>query len=76
MPSLITLVNDNHVDNYLKEILAFVYYGLIVINQPKNFCHFYLKVMEVKNCSRVYGDQTLVQTAIDVQSVYILIIAL
>ena len=29
MRDLITLVNDNHVDNYLKEILAFVYYGLI-----------------------------------------------
>ena len=27
MCGLITLVNDNHMDNYLKEILAFVYYG-------------------------------------------------
>ena len=36
MPVLITLVNDNHVDNYIKEILAFEYYGLIVNNQPKN----------------------------------------
>ena len=34
MRGLITLVNDNHVDNYLKESLAFVYYGSIVIN-PK-----------------------------------------
>ena len=35
MGGLITLVNDNHVDNYLKEILAFVYYGSIVNNWPK-----------------------------------------
>ena len=33
---LISLVNDNHADNYLKEILSFVYYGRIVNNQPKN----------------------------------------
>ena len=35
---MITLVNDNHVDNYLKEILAFVFehYGSIVNNQPQN----------------------------------------
>ena len=33
---LITVVNDNHVDNYLKEILAFVYYGSIANNQPKS----------------------------------------
>ena len=33
---LITLVNDNDVDNYLKEILAFVYHGSIVNNQQKN----------------------------------------
>ena len=32
MPSLITLVNDNHMDNYLRDILAFVYYGLVVNN--------------------------------------------
>ena len=35
MQGLITLVNDNHMDNYLKEILVFVYYGLIVNNRPK-----------------------------------------
>ena len=34
MSGLITLVNDNHLDNYLKEILAFVYYSLIVNNRP------------------------------------------
>ena len=28
--SLISTVNDNHVDNCLKEILTFVYYGSIV----------------------------------------------
>ena len=38
MHSLISLVNDNHVDNYLKEILAFVYYGSIVNNQPNWLC--------------------------------------
>ena len=32
MRSLIALVNDNH----LKEVLAFVYYGSIVNNRPKN----------------------------------------
>ena len=31
---LITLVSDSHVDNYLKEILAFVYYVSIVNNRP------------------------------------------
>ena len=35
MRGLITLVNDDHVD-YLKEILAFVYYGSIGNNRPKN----------------------------------------
>ena len=30
------MVNDNHVDNYLKEILAFVYYGSTINNLPKN----------------------------------------
>ena len=27
---LILLINDNHADNYLKEILLYVYFGLIV----------------------------------------------
>ena len=36
MSQMIQLVNDNHVDNYLKEILAFVYYGSTVNNQPQN----------------------------------------
>ena len=36
MCGLITLVSDNHVKNYLKEILPFVYYGSIVKNRPKN----------------------------------------
>ena len=31
-----TLVSDNQVNNYLKEIQAFVYYASIVNNQPKN----------------------------------------
>ena len=30
MRGLITLVNDNHVDNNFKDILAFSYYGLII----------------------------------------------
>ena len=33
---LITLVNDNHVDNYLTVILAFVYNCSIVYNRPKS----------------------------------------
>ena len=37
MRGLITLVNDNHMDNYLKEILVFVYYGSIVNNQPQKY---------------------------------------
>ena len=36
MHGLSTLVNDNHMDNYLKVILAFVYHGSIVNIQPKN----------------------------------------
>ena len=36
MRGLITLVDDNHVDNCLKKILAFVYYGSIVNIRPKN----------------------------------------
>ena len=35
MHGLITLVNDIHVYSYLKEFLAFVYYGWIVNNRPK-----------------------------------------
>ena len=36
MHGSITLVKDNHVDNYLKEILAFVYYGSMVKYRPEN----------------------------------------
>ena len=36
MRGLITLVSDNHTDNYIKEILVFVYYGSTVNNWPKN----------------------------------------
>ena len=36
MRGSITSINDNHVDNYLEEILAFVYYGSILNNRPKN----------------------------------------
>ena len=43
MCSLISLVLDNHVDNNLKEILLFVYYGLIVNSQPKKgYPHVFL----------------------------------
>ena len=37
MRSLITLVNDSHVDNYLKEILASVHYGSINDNHVDNY---------------------------------------
>ena len=41
--TLISLVHDNHLDNYLKEILAFVYYGSIVKNEPKNWnCMYFI----------------------------------
>ena len=33
------MVNVNHMDKYLKEILVFVYYGSIVNNRPKNEPH-------------------------------------
>ena len=36
MCDLISLVNDSHTDNYLKEILVHVYFGSIVNNQSKN----------------------------------------
>ena len=39
MSGLITLVNDNYVDNHLKNILAFENYGSNVNNQPKK--HFF-----------------------------------
>ena len=39
MHGLMTLVNSNHMDKFLKEILTFVYYGSIVNNQPKNNNH-------------------------------------
>ena len=35
--SLITLVNDYHVNNKLKEIWVYVYYGSAVKNRPNNF---------------------------------------
>ena len=39
MRGLITLVSSYHVDNYLKEILAFVYYGSTVNNRPNDPWH-------------------------------------
>ena len=33
---LISLANDNYVNNNLKEILVYVYFDWIVNNQPKN----------------------------------------
>ena len=33
---MISLVNDNHMDNNLKEILVYVYLGSIVNNEPKH----------------------------------------
>ena len=37
MRGLVSSVSDNHVDNYLKEILAFLYYGSILNNRHKNY---------------------------------------
>ena len=34
--TMITLVDDNHVDSYVREILAFVYYGSIVKTPKRN----------------------------------------
>ena len=36
LQGLISLVDDNYVDNNLKEMLVYVYFGSIVNNQPKN----------------------------------------
>ena len=36
MHSLISWVNDNHMDNNRKEILGYVYYGSVVNNWPQN----------------------------------------
>ena len=36
MRGLKTFVNDNHVDNHLKEMLEFVYHGSIVNNRLNN----------------------------------------
>ena len=41
MSGLISLVNDNHADSNLKEILVYVYFGSIVSNQPKIFLNIY-----------------------------------
>ena len=50
MHDLITLVNDNQVDSYLKDILVFIYHGWIVNNSPKNW-----------NNSSEYSEDVLVQ---------------
>ena len=34
MRFLVSLVNNNHMDNNLKEILVYVYYGSLVNNGP------------------------------------------
>ena len=48
MHGLISLVNDNHMDNSLKEILVYVYFGSIVNNQPTNNGN----ALRTKNVSR------------------------
>ena len=47
----ISLVNDNHVDNNLKEILMFVYYGLIVNSRPKNISRQEKAVIKLCFCT-------------------------
>ena len=49
----IPLVNVNHVDSYLKEILAFVYYASIVNNRSKN---------NAKQPKRYRADEKLSET--------------
>ena len=42
---LILLVNDNHMENYYKEILVYVYFGWIVNNQLKNLqMYLYVRI--------------------------------
>ena len=36
MRDLILFVNDNHIDNNLKEILVYIYFGSVANNQSKN----------------------------------------
>ena len=42
---LISLINDNHVDNNIKEILVYVNLGSIVNNRPKTSS----SLMDMKN---------------------------
>ena len=44
MRGLITFVNDNHVNNYIKEILAFVYYGSMETIYPKQITRLIINV--------------------------------
>ena len=47
----------NHVDNSLKEILAFVFYGSIVNSPPKNMTNFH----NVVSLKRLFGRACLVE---------------
>ena len=43
MHGLISLVNDNHVDNNLKKILVYVYFRLIVNDRSKKMLNIYFE---------------------------------
>ena len=44
MRGFITSVNDNHVNNYIKENLAFVYYGSMETLDPKQITRLIINV--------------------------------
>ena len=49
MRRLITLVNDNHVDKYLKKLLVYVDYGSVVNNRPINYTNHSSAVLSISN---------------------------
>ena len=48
---LISLVNDNHVNNNLKEILVYVYFGSILNNWPKTAFYVQTGATLHSNCN-------------------------
>ena len=54
MRGLISFVNDNHMDNNLKEILVYVFVGLIVNNRTdqKNRCKSQIMQDRIKQLVR------------------------
>ena len=64
------MVNNNHIDNYLKEILVFVYYGSIVNKRPKKNDYITSKQRQARSSSAsVQDDQgPVVQSVVSLMS--------